>query len=173
MAYGMEYIFGYPNKEEFFASGLVGPDFVLTEDGDLDGMKYHELNRKLHNLTRTIINEYGWKILKEDDEDSSSYLRHIFVETEFGVRELSPLWFSSNLAEYATDDDILEDIHFGISLTGRYYPRLLDIESEYGGKEQFVFDRNWELRKDTAITIIKSICPELTNATTYVNMKYY
>jgi len=118
----------------------------------------------------------GWKIIpnhKVKNIRGSHSKDHIYVESPWGLREAS-YWHLDIYFDPNEVGDSPEEITLGVDLSGRYFPKMLDMHDTFGTMGS-VIQLNQKLMDQIAICkreLIKVI-PELHDAEVYIKEIFY
>ena len=140
-------------------------NFSENSDFDYDANDHDQAIKEAYEA---IVTRLGWTI-KDFKKD---YLSTYILDTPYGLRETHP--FGMNI-QYDTGEigDEIEDASFGIRLSARYRPCILDIENPHGGLRPTVpLDDLQPVIEICKEEIIKRI-PVFKNAKIYIRHIFY
>jgi hypothetical protein len=146
MAYGVEVVLGWPEREFAAVSALLGVKLPVTEDdwqdvrdhGCDDWMRLQDgfevLDKSIKSAQIKMLAEEGYQYLGWEDDSL-----HLVYDTPWGRRDFQAM----RLALYYDWREMGErpqDAVVGVSLSSRYRPMFLDAQDPHGTIYHFILD---------------------------------
>ena len=135
--------------------------------------KYEPLLRQAY---RNTILAQGWQIVPAKNianKRGPHYKDHVYVNCPWGIREASFWNIDTYFDPYEVGDGV-EEITLGVDLSGRYFPKMLDMHDAHGTMGSVILF-NQVLMNQIAICKreLIAVIPELHDAEVYIKEIFY
>lgn len=149
-------------------------DFLKTcSEDSIELSDNNYMKNQLRIAYENVLTDLEWEF--KIDNTKKSYLdlnRYYDVNSVYGHRTSVPFEAEVTYDPLEMNESI-EDITFGVALSSRYYPCLLDMEDPHGALYTIVFTEEFSKKIDLCKKRIIEQIPEMKDAVIFIREKFY